>query len=185
MSQGRNPYNPATHGPQVHDRRARQTNRGQAGHIVEAEVDDPYEAGARITAMRSIRDDPLAWHRSRNHIDQAQYEAGRAFQRAFAEAERGPRAIGWTEAVDGGLPAETLTDGQLKAGKWLTKCYGALGRDGSMLMHDMLVHNRTTKQIAASRGMVGSAWEQYFARRLWECLDTLAVVFGFSNGTSP
>jgi len=87
--------------------------------------------------------------------------------------------------VDGGLPAETLTDEQLKAGKWLTKCYGALGRDGSVLMHDMLVHNRTTRQIAASRGMVGSAWEMYFARRLWECLDTLAVVFGFSNGTSP
>src|SRR5580765_7003620 len=182
MSQSRKPYEPHLQGPQVHDRRARQTNRGQTGHIIEVEVDDPYEAGAKISAVRSTRDDPTADHLARGHIDQAQYEAGRAFQRAFAEAERGPRAIGWVDAVDGGLPAETLTDGQLKAGKWLTKCYGALGRDGSVLMHDMLVHNRTTRQIAASRGMIGSAWEQYFARRLWECLNTLAVVFGFSNG---
>jgi hypothetical protein len=185
VSQGRKPYDPHMNGPQVHDRRARQTNRGQAGHIVEVEVEDPYDPATRISAVRSTRDDPLAWHRSRNHIDQAQYEAGRAFQKAFAEAERGPTAIPLAEAVDGNPPRETLTDGQLKAGKWLTKCYGALGRDGSILMHDMLVHNRTTKQIAASRGMVGSAWEQYFARRLWECLNTLAVVFGFSNGTTP
>ena len=185
MTHHRKPYNPGTQGPQVHDRRARQISRGSAGHIVEVEVEDPYDATARISAVRSVRDDPLAWHLARNHIDQAQYEAGRTFQKHFAVAEKGPRALGWTEAVDGGLPAETLTDGQLKAGKWLTKCYGALGRDGSVLMHDMLVHNRTTKQIAASRGMVGSAWEMYFARRLWECLDTLAVVFGFSNGTSP
>ena len=82
-------------------------------------------------------------------------------------------------------PRETLTDAQLKAGKWLSKCYGALGQDGSVLMHDMLVHNQTTRQIAAARGMVGQDWERYFARRLFECLDTLAMVFGFANGTSP
>jgi len=185
MSRDRNPYNPALQGPQVHDRRARQTNRGQAGHIVEVEVDDPYDPGTRISAVRSIRDDPLAWHLSRNHIDQAQYEAGRAFQKAFAEAERGPRALGWTQAVDGGLPAENLTDRQLKAGKTLSRCYSVLGQEGSALMNDLLVHNRTTRQIAESRGFVGVMWERYYARRLWGCLNTLAVVFGFSSGEKP
>jgi len=133
---GRNPYNPAVSGPQVHDRRAREVSRGTRGHIVEVEVDDPYEAGAKISAVRSVRDDPLADHLARGHIDQAQFEAGRAFQKAFAVAERGPRAIGWTEAVDGGLPAESLTDERLKAGKWLARCYGELGKDGSILMHE-------------------------------------------------
>jgi hypothetical protein len=179
------PYNPATQGPQIHDRRARDINRGSAAHIVEAEVDDPYEPGARISVVRSVRDDPLADHFARGHIDEAQYEAGRAFQKHFQVAERGPMAMQIAELVDGNPPRETLTDEQLKAGKWLAKCYGALGRDGSMLMHEMLVANRTTRQIARARGMVGTAWDQYFARRLFECLYTLAVVFGFSNHTSP
>jgi hypothetical protein len=180
----RKPYNPVTQGPQVHDRRAKLISRGSAGHIVEVEVDDPYERGARISAVRSVRDDPLADHLARGHIDQAQYLAGREFQKHFQIAERGPQAMQMTEAVDGGLPAETLTSERLKAGKWLTKCYGALGRDGSVLMHDMLVHNRTTTQIALARGMISQDWHRYFSKRLRECLNTLAVVFGFANGTS-
>jgi len=181
----RQPYNPATSGPQVHDRRAREINRGSASHVVEVEVEDPYEPGARISAVRSVRDDPLADHLARNHIDEAQYLAGREFQRHFGIAERGPRAMQMAEPVDGDPARESLTDEQLKAGKWLTKCYGALGRDGSVLMHEMLIEAKTTKQIAASRGMAGADWERYFARRLFECLNTLAVVFGFSNGHSP
>jgi hypothetical protein len=180
----RAPYNPALSGPQVHDRRAREINRGSTGHIVEAEVDDPYEVGARIAAVRSVRDDPLADHLSRGHIDEAQYLAGREFQRHFGIAERGPRAMQMAEAVDGSPPRETLTDEQIRASKWLTRCYGELGRDGAALVHDMLISNLTTRQIAQSRGMVGSDWERYFARRLFLCLDTLALVFGFSNGTS-
>jgi hypothetical protein len=185
MSQGRKPYEPHLNGPQVHDRRATQISRGSAGHIVEVEVDDPYEAGARIATVRSIRDDPLADHLARGHIDQAQYEAGRAFQRWFAVAERGPRALQIVEAVDGDPPRETRSDEALKAGKWLTRCYGELGKDGSVLIHDMLIQNMTTRQIAAARGMIGEDWNRYFSRRLFECLDTLAIVFGFSNGHSP
>ena len=181
----RSPYNPALSGPQVHDRRARQISRGSAAHIVEVEVDDPYEPGARISAVRSVRDDPLADHLARGHIDQAQYEAGRAFQRWFAVAERGPRAMQMGEAVDGDPPRETLTDEQLKATRWLGKCYRALGRDGSTLIHEMLISNRTTRQIATAKGMVGDDWNRYFSRRLFECLDTLTIVFGFANGTTP
>ena len=176
------PYNPATQGPQIHDRRAREINRGSAGHVVAVEVDDPYEAGARISAVRSTRDDPLGDHFARGHIDQAQYLAGREFQRWFGLAERGPRAVQLAEAVDGSPPQETITDEQLKASYWLAKCYGALGRDGSALICDMLIGCRTTRQIAAARGMIGTDWERYFARRLFECLDTLAETFGFSNG---
>ena len=110
----------------------------------------------QISAIRSTRDDPLADHLARGHIDQAQYEAGRAFQRHFGITERGTRAFQIAEAVDGGLPIETLTDEVLKAGKWLTRCYSALGKDGSVLVHEMLVENRTTKQIAQARGMIGS-----------------------------
>lgn len=181
----RKPYNPALSGPQVHDRRAREISRGSVAHLVEAEVDDPYELNAKIATVRSVRDDPLGWHLARGHIDQAQFEAGRQFQWHFGIAERGPRAVQMMDAVDGDPPRETLTDAQIRAGKWLTKCYGALGRDGATLMHEMLIDAKTTRQIAAARGMVGSAWELYFARRLFEALETLSVVFGFSSGIRP
>jgi hypothetical protein len=49
----------------------------------------------------------------------------------------------------------------------------------------MLIEAKTTRQVAAARGMSGSAWELYFARRLFECLNTLAIVFGFANGDKP
>ena len=45
----------------------------------------------------------------------------------------------------------------------------------------MLISAMTTKQIAESRGMAGQEWERYFAKRLWECLNSLAVVYGFAN----
>lgn len=179
----RKPYDPAMSGPQVHDRRARDVSRGSAAHIVEAEVDDPYELGAKIGVVRSVRDDPLGDHLARKHIDQAQYLAGREFQKQFGLAERGPRAMQMVEAVDGSPPRETLTDAQLMAGKWLTRCYERLGADGSVLMHDMLIHAMTTRQIAAARGLAGADWERFFAKRIWECLNTLALVYGFSNGT--
>jgi hypothetical protein len=106
------PYNPATSGPQaqVHDRRAKTIGRGVRAHIVEAVVDDPFAAGEKIATVRSVRDDPLADRLARGHIDEAQYQAGREFQRCFAIAERGPRSMQLSERVDGGAPPEALTD---------------------------------------------------------------------------
>lgn len=181
----KSPYDPSREGPQVHDRRAREVSRGSAAYVVEAEVDDPYEPGARIAAMRSVRDDPLGDHFSRGHIDEAQYLAGREFQRWFGIAERGPRAMQLAEAVDGSAARESLTDEQLKAGKWLARCHAALGRDGSILVHDVLIKCMTSRQIAEVRGIANADWQRYVARRFYECLDTLAIVFGFSNGHTP
>jgi hypothetical protein len=181
MRQGRSPYDPAKSGPQVHDRRARDANRGQAAHLVEAEVDDPFEEGSKISVLRSTRDDPLADQLARGHIDDAQFLAGRQFQKDFEIAERGPKAIALSEAVDGSPSQESLTDAQLKAGKALSRCYGALGKDGSILAHDMLISSMTLRQIAISRGMPGREWERYLGRRVHEVLNCLAVVYGFSS----
>ena len=175
----RKPYNPAN--PQVHDRRAKELNRGSRGHVVEVEVDDPYEQGAKIATLRSVRDDPLADHFARGHIDQAQFAAGREFQRCFEIAERGPRAMQMTEAVDNSPTYENLTDGQLMAFKQLSRCRWVLGSDGMGLVINMLVSGMTAKQIALSRGVGGQAWERYFGKRMGECLSLLAVVFGYSN----
>ena len=41
----------------------------------------------------------------------------------------------------------------------------------------------TTKQIAELRGMAEQEWERYSPGGLGECLNCLAVVYGFPNGS--
>jgi len=165
----------------IHDRRATESNRGIENHLTPKEVDDPYEVGGKIIVMRSTRDDPLADLHARHMIDEAQYQSGRAFQNDFETAERGPRAIDFTrEAVDGGVMPEPITEAQRAAARQLAIVYRALGQDGSAIVHGVLVHNRTRKQVAESRGLVGKRWEEYYGMRFRECLDCLALVYGFS-----
>ena len=173
----RSPYDPS----RAHDRRATESNRGIANHLTPKEVDDPYEIGGKIIVMRSTRDDPLGDLHARHMIDEAQYHAGRAFQGDFETAERGPRAIDPSkEFVDGGLAPEPITEGQRKSAKQLVIVYNALGMNGSALVHDILVHHRTRAQVAATRGLEGRRWEEFFGIRFRECLDTLAEVYGFA-----
>lgn len=72
----RKPYNPA----KAHDRRSRDLLRN--AEVATVAVDNPLalEPGEKIVALRSIRNDPLARLHSHRQIDEAQYQAGRAFQ---------------------------------------------------------------------------------------------------------
>lgn len=162
----------------VHDRRT--TDLLRNAQVAPIEVDDPLEIGGKLIVMRSTRDDPLADHHARGHIDEAQYQGGRAFQDDFQAAERGPKAFEMREWVDGGAAPEPLTERQRRAGRQLAVVYRELGADGSALAHDVLVHGRTMKQVSAARGLGGKTWEEYFGRRFRECLDCLARVYGFA-----
>lgn len=165
----------------VHDRRT--TDLLRNAQVAPIEVDDPLEPGGTLILMRSTRNDPLAGLHARRHIDEAQYQGGRAFQHDFETAERGPRAIDPSkEAVDGGLPPEAITEGQRKAARKLAQVYRALGQDGSALAHDVLVYGLTMSRIAVRRGLSGERWENYFGMRFKECLDCLAIVYGFAMG---
>lgn len=163
------------------DRKSRDLLRNARVSPMEV-VDPDSETGEKIIIMRSTRDDPLADHHARHHIDEAQYQAGRKFQEDFERAERGPRAVELKEAVDGGQMPEPLTESQRKAAKSLAVAYRALGADGSALAHDILVHGRTMSQIAASRGLFGERWQKYFGMRFHECLNCLAEIYGFAMG---
>ena len=173
----RRPYDPN----KTHDRRSTDLNRGIGQYVAPVEVDDPMEAGGKLIVMRSTRDDPLADLHARHMIDEAQYQAGRAFQNDFETAERGPRAVDPSkEAVDGGLMPEPITEAQRRAARQLATVYQKLGQDGSAIVHDVLVHNRTRKQVAESRGLTGKRWEEYFGMRFRECLDCMALIYGFA-----
>lgn len=180
MGRKRKPYNPA----KVHDRKAKKVNQGQEGYVEEDLADDPYalEAGDKIGVIRMVRDDPLGRMRVRGHIDDPQYDAGRAFQADFEAAERGPKAMDPSkEYVDGGLAPEPITEGQRKAARRLAVVYRELGQDGSSITHDVLVHGLTTAFVAFKRGYRGKRHEDYFGMRFRECLNCMAKIYGFAT----
>lgn len=166
--------------PVQHDRRATDLLRNAV--VAPVLVTDPYDAnGEKIVVTRSLRDDPLGRLHVRKQIDDAQYHGGRAFQRDFELAGRGPKAIDTTrEPVDGGGVTEIISEDQGKAAKRLSRVFRALGLDGSTLAQAVLVHGQTCAQIAQARGLAGERWERYYGQRVQECLDRLAIEYGFA-----
>jgi len=171
-------HNPA----KVHDRRARDLLRN--AEVAAIEVDDPLglEPGEKIVTLRSIRNDPLGRLHAHRYIDEAQYQGGRAFQNDWEQAERGPQAVDPSrEYVDGARMREPITEGQRKAVLRLNRAERELGAVGAALVHEVLILGMTIEQIGQRRGFRGQRWNDYFARRFRECLERLALVYGFAT----
>jgi hypothetical protein len=166
----------------IHDRRSRDLPRN--AEVVEVEVDDPLglEPGEKIVTLRSIRNDPLGRLHSHRQIDETQYQGGRAFQDDWEKAERGPQAVDPArEYVDGASPREPVTEAQRKAVLRLNRIERELGADGAALVHEVLVQGMTMEQVGQRRGLRTQRWNDYFSRRLRECLDRLALIYGFAT----
>jgi len=175
------PHNPA----RAHDRRSRDLPRNAV--VATVEVDNPLalEPGEKIVALRSIRNDPLGRLHSHHQIDEAQYRGGRAYQSDWEKAERGPQAMDPTrEYVDGARSREPVTESQRQAVLRLNRVERELGTDGAALVHDVLVLGLTMDQIGQRRAVRAQRWNDYFARRFRECLDRLALVYGFATDAS-
>ena len=167
---------------QAHDRRAQDLPLN--AEVATVEIDNPLglEPGEKIVALRSIRNDPLGRLHSHHQIDEAQYRGGRAFQDDWEKAERGPRAVDPTrEYVDGGQAREPITERQRRAVLRLNRVEHDLGADGVMLVHEVLVLGMTAEQIGQRRGLRGQRWKDYFSKRFRECLDRLALIYGFAT----
>jgi hypothetical protein len=172
------PHHPA----RAHDRRAQDLPYN--AEVATVEVDDPLalEHGDKVVALRSIRNDPLGRLHSHRQIDDVQLQGGRAFQGDWEKAERGPRAVDTTrEYVDGGTPREPITEAQRRAVSRLNRVERELGADGSALVHEVLILGMTMEQVGERRGLRTQRWNDYFARRLKECLDRLALIYGFAT----
>src|ERR1700738_3438347 len=165
----------------IHDRRSRDLPRN--AEVAAVEVDDPLglEPGEKIVTLRSLRNDPLGRMHSHRQIDEAQFQGGRAFQDDWEKAERGPQAVDPTrEYVDGGRAREPITERQRKAVLRLNRAERELGADGAALVHEVLILGMTMEQIGQRRALRGQRWIDYFARRFRECLDRLALIYGFA-----
>jgi hypothetical protein len=174
------PYRPAG----VHDRRSRDLPLN--AEVTEVEVDNPLalQSGEKIVAVRSIHRDPLGRLHSHHQIDEAQYRGGRAFQSDWERAERGPQAVDPTrEYVDGTPGREAVTESQRQAVLRLNRVERELGADGAALVHEVLVLGLTMEQVGERRALRSQRWTDYFAKRLQECLDRLALVYGFATGS--
>jgi hypothetical protein len=166
----------------AYDRRARELPRN--AEVIAVEVDDPLalEPGEKIVALRSIRHDPLGRLHAHRQIDEAQYRGGRAFQNDWERAERGPQAIDpGREHVDGAQGREPITEGQRQAVLRLNRAERELGADGAAIVHDVLVQGLTMEQVGEKRGLSSQRWTDYFSRRFRECLDRLAMLYGFAT----
>ncbi|MCP3476960.1 hypothetical protein NLM33_43160 [Bradyrhizobium sp. CCGUVB1N3] len=174
----------------IYDRRSR--DLPLHAEVAEAEVDNPLalDPGEKIIALRSIRNDPLGRLHSHHQIDEAQYRGGRAFQNDWENAERGPQAVDpGREYVDGTLGREPVTESQRQAVLRLNRIERELGTDGAALVHDVLVLGLTMEQVGERRAVRSQRWNDYFSKRLQECLDRLAQIYGFASdgagATSP
>jgi hypothetical protein len=169
---------------QIYDRRSREVPFN--AEVAEVEIDNPLalDPGEKIMAIRSIRSDPLGRLHSHHQIDEAQYRGGRAFQNDWERAERGPQAMDPTrEYVDGARTREPVTESQRQAVLRLNRIERELGTDGAALVHDVLVLGLTMDQIGQRRAVRTQRWNDYFARRFRECLDRLALIYGFATET--
>lgn len=166
----------------IHDRRSRDLPRN--AEVAELEVDNPLglEPGEKIVALRSIRNDPPGRLHSHHQIDEVQYQGGRAFQNDWEKAERGPQAVDPNrEYVDGARTREPVTEAQRKAVLRLNRIERELGADGAALVHEVLVQGMTMEQVGQRRRLRTQRWNDYFSRRFRECLDRLALIYGFST----
>jgi hypothetical protein len=161
----------------VHDRRSTDTIR--AGVYDQIEVDDPYEAGGKILVFRQRRHDTLAYLHAHHRIDDAQYDAGRAYQRDYEAAERGARAIDPTkERVDGGLGIDPLPVKQMAARNKLVAIERVLGRRVVRIVQAILVHGSTIESVSASQDRSAT---EFTGRMFRGGLEELAVEYGFSQ----
>jgi hypothetical protein len=159
--------------------------RGYNADTAEIDVDDPHatRTGQKIRVLRQLRTDPLARLHSHKQIDEAQYRAGRAYQRDVETAERFVRSLDLTrERVDGGAPSEPLTDAQVRARKRLGELELVLGRTMHRVTQAVLVDG-LSMEIVATRlfNRNGEVSAKYYGRLFRDALDVLAGEYGLAG----
>ena len=169
------PYDPA----KVHDRRS--TDLLRNAKVEPIEVDDPIEVGGKLIVMRSIRNDPLAGLHARRHIDEAQYQGGRAFQYDFETIQSRPQAVDASQPyVDCSLRPRGISAAFSESLARLKLADRELGQEGAAIVRNVLIHGMTIEQIGMTRGLTNEPDLKYLGRRFRECLECLALVYGFA-----
>lgn len=138
----------------------------------------------RVRVARALRDDPLGQMHQRKQIGEAQYQAGREFQRTWEAAGSPLRSSGdIREHVDGGKGAsDGITDTRMAAGKKLALWRSILGRDGYSLVESVLIDKRNIREVADTGAMMpGKAATTFTGHLFRRQLSALAKAMGLSG----
>ena len=151
--------------------------------VMLAAVDDPYEPGAHITALRSIRTDPFARMVGHGQIDNVQFAAGRLWQLYRERSEiGGHRGIDPTRiAVDGGKSKEPDISNLSAALVKLSLANEMLQAYEASLVYDVLARNMSISEIAAARAISSGRQVMSLMETFRAALDVLAVCYGLST----
>lgn len=159
----------------------------QAGHdgrleIGSRAVDDPYEAGAKLTARVNVAEHPLEWLAARKKIDLVQYNAGARFRALFERATIGSaRGIDPGKVkVDGGGAGDPLDAGVAEAHQQIKLIKGLVDTVSMRLIMLIAGEGRTIAAVAETWPMRGvqAARAMYISERFREALSALAGVMG-------
>jgi len=167
----------------VFDRRSLDNPKGviPSEDEIRGPLDGPHE---RSAVIRNLRSDVLAQMKARRQIDECQYAAGRHWEALWERAEIGGiKAMDTTkEPVDGhGETAEPLTDRQRSAVRDLRRADSDLGIRGATLVRLVLGRRLTVEQIAVEYANGSHHDKLYFGRLFRDCLDVLAISFGYAD----
>lgn len=139
-------------------------------------VPDPFEPGAALGVVVSLRLDVLRqWH-ARKAIDDAQFAAGRWFQGLYERAEiGGAGALRYDKPkVDGGFPVDPLTEKVVQATADLRALHPVLGTIDYPLVCRIVGQGVSLEEQARHTGWNGCDAVRYIAKRVKDALTVLA-----------
>lgn len=155
------------------------------------DVDNPnYQPGndgepgnpKKERAAYNYRESPIAFMRARRYITESQAKAGVKFRLLYEKCGGGgARAIDWRkEPVDGGGWFDPFTDNRMEAAKELQQIQDKLGREGYLLVEKVCGNCIFINDLAHAEGY-SKRYVTKLSRNLQECLDVLAVYWGFQR----
>jgi hypothetical protein len=136
----------------------------------------------RISAPRTLRDDQLGRLHHRRQVSEAQYAAGRHWQRLFDQAAIGRiRSSGDLRDPVDGSPRypDPLTDRQQQAMKALGQLDGLLGELGSAVVRAILAENMNYTQVARQWGDGSRASTEHIGWLFRWYMSRLAARLGY------
>ena len=124
------------------------------------------------------RESYVSWLLARGLITHAENLAAEIVRRSFeAMGGSGARGVDTTRPyVDGGHVAQSITDGQLRAGETMREVLQCLGPDGRRVVIALAGEGRWPKDLRDT-----PAAQAYLGLRFRECLTSLAIRWGYQK----
>ena len=151
--------------------------------LAPAEVDCPYEPGAKIRAMRNVAEHPISAMLHRGSISEAQAVAANQFRANFERAMLGgAQGIDYAKIrVDGGVFSDPLPEATQRAFMWLSNVSKKLDPVSWALLCQIAGEGLALADVAkkwrqyAASGSRGEGWVR---GRFIEAIDSLIDATG-------